>query len=98
MITTRSDSAPLALAAIIAEADGLLATIINLPVDHVEFDSMNDQWMELDSLILQTPSRGIRDQVAQLRHLLAILLNEDVSPHAEALARKALAEMETLEN
>ncbi|WP_158933021.1 hypothetical protein [Acidisphaera sp. S103] len=98
MLTTRHETASLPVAALVAQADGLLGTIVTVPLDHPEFDLLNDRWMKLDSLILQTPSHSIRDQVAQLRHLLAVLLNEDVSPYAEALARKALAEMETLEN
>jgi hypothetical protein len=99
MIMTRHEPASPSVTNLIARAEGLLGTLVHLQVDHVEFDRINNQWIKLDSLILQTPSRGIRDQVAQLRHLVAILVDqEDVSPYAEALARKALAEMEAMEN
>jgi hypothetical protein len=99
MIMTRHEPAALSVTNLIAQADGLLGTLVQLPADNIEFDSTNDQWMKLDSLILQTPSHSVRDQVAQLRHLVAILVEqEEVSPYAEALARKALAEMEAMQN
>jgi hypothetical protein len=99
MIMTRHEPAARSVTNLIVQANGLLSTLVHLPADHVEFDSLNDEWRKLDSLILQTPSHSIRDQVVQLRHLVAILVDqEEVSPYAEALARKALAEMEAMQN
>ena len=93
-ITTRHDSAVLPVAALIAQANAMLGTLVTLPLDHPDFDLINARWMKLCGLIERTPSRSLQDQVAQLHHLVAILVDqEDVSPATEMLARKALAEL-----
>jgi predicted component of type VI protein secretion system len=97
MIATRHESAVLPVANLIAKANAMLGTLVTMPLDHPDFDRINARWIEIDALIPRTPSKNIQDQVAQLRHLVTILVNfEEVSPYAESLARKALAEMEAM--
>jgi predicted component of type VI protein secretion system len=94
MITTRNESAALPIAALIAQADAMLGVIVNLPLDHPKFDLLNDRWIELDAQIQRTPARSLHDQVAQLRRLVAILVDqEEVSPYTEALASKCVADL-----